>query len=251
MQFLKLNLLLASLTAQPEGLFLLFREKRWSGGNSQLPITSPEWHCSLLHRVFPLPSPAVGPRFAGPFSCSAGVEQARISGAPRGKYQKQLSKCFLHRHHNLKIREIKSLNAERRTRNAKALSGAISDTVFCPSRTQFAGVVAQLQAGVGRDAGSNPPPNLKDALHAYAFLHAAPTPGAKDTGLDPTIPDSAFAIRQTIQVRKFSVCFNAHRHPGPRNLKFYRRSRACELAKKVLRGDGNLARGRSRPPGHW
>lgn len=107
MQFLKLNLLLASLTAQPKGLFLLFREKRWSGGNSQLPITSPEWHCSLLHRVFPLPSPAVGPRLAGPFSCK------RTSRAPRGKYQKQLSKCFLHRHHNLKIREIKSLNAER------------------------------------------------------------------------------------------------------------------------------------------
>jgi hypothetical protein len=112
----------------------------------------------------------------------------------------------------------------------KALSGAISDTVFCPSRMQFAGVVAQLQAGVGKHAGSNPPPNLKDAL-MHAFLHAATTPGAKDTGLDPTIPDSAFAIRQTIEVRKFSVCFNAHRHPGPRNLKFYRRSRACELAR--------------------
>jgi hypothetical protein len=45
-----------------------------------------------------------------PFACNAGVEQAskHVSVEHQGeKSPKPLSKCFLHRHHNLKIREAK------------------------------------------------------------------------------------------------------------------------------------------------
>jgi len=93
-QCLKLNLLLASLTAQAEGDFC-----------------SPEERLALLHRVFPLPLLSrSGAAIRWPFSCNAGIEQeqARISGAHQGeKSPKPLSKCFLHRHHNLKTCEAK------------------------------------------------------------------------------------------------------------------------------------------------
>lgn len=60
----------------------------------------------------------------------------------------------------------------------KALSGAISDTVFCLERMQFAVVVAQLQAGVGKHAGSNPPAILTTPF-LHAFLHPAASLKAK------------------------------------------------------------------------
>lgn len=89
----------------------------------------------------------------------------------------------------------------------------------------------------------------------HAFLHAAALQGAKDTGLDPTFPDSELCHSTTHRRAKifgFVSVLLPHRHPEPRNLKFYlidEASRGCDLA-KVLRGDGNLARGRSRPAGH-
>lgn len=104
---------LCSLPHNPRVISALQRKKLDGGplDNSQLPITSPEWHGCTKSKGFPLPQR--GRDSLALFHANAGVEQARISGAPRGKCSKPLLKCFLHRHHNLKMREGKSLNAER------------------------------------------------------------------------------------------------------------------------------------------
>ncbi len=71
-----------------------------------------------LHRVF-LSLSRSGAAIRWLSSCNAGVdvgvgvEQARISGAEhlRGKsVQNHYRKCFLHRHHNLKVREVRKIS---------------------------------------------------------------------------------------------------------------------------------------------
>jgi hypothetical protein len=85
-----------------------------------------------------------------------------------------------------------------------------------------------MQLGVEQDAGSNPPPILKTPSCTDACFPArsciASCQGAKDTGLDPTFPDSELCHSTTHRRAKifgFVSVLLPHRHPEPRNLKFY------------------------------
>jgi hypothetical protein len=167
-QSLKLNLLLASLTAQAEGYFC-----------------SPEERLALLFSLsLSLSLSRSGAAIRWPFACNAGVEQASTyQWSTRGK-------SLQNHYRNASFTAITILKSVKpKSERWKVCEGSFGCHIrhrFFPSRherMQFAGVwLLSCSWGVEKHAGSSPPPPIlktPSCTRRMLFLHAAASQGAK------------------------------------------------------------------------